>query len=137
MRRITMVGLFFIVLIACKKTNTTDPNSGSSGSGGSVGNTGSLIMNITWNTPAPTVGCPTTAFVDVSINGPTSNFNQTISSPGKIDKRLATGNYTYTIKKRPNTNCFNYTQIIKTGSFVINACPTICGNATVLTITLD
>lgn len=136
-----MITLCLVALLSCKKTDTTDSNSGSSGSGsgsgGTVGNTGSLIINITWASPAPTIGCPTTAFVDVSVSGPTSNFSQTISSPGRIDKRLATGNYTYTIRKRPNTNCFNYTPIVKTGSFVINACPAICGNGTVLNFSLD
>lgn len=136
-----MITLCLVAMLSCKKTETADTSSGSSGSGngggGSVGNTGSLIMNIRWTTPAPTIGCPTTAFVDVTINGPTSNSSQTLSSPGRIDKRLAIGNYTYTITKKPNTNCFNYTPIVKTGSFVINACPAICANGTVLNFTLD
>lgn len=140
MRKICMMAFCLGVLLSCKKTETNDTNNGtggSSGSGGSIGNTGSLIMNIRWTTPAPTIGCPTTAFVEVAINGPTSNSSQTLSSPGRIDKRLAIGNYTYTITKKPNTNCFNYTPIVKTGSFVINACPAICSNGTVLNFTLD
>jgi hypothetical protein len=31
-------------------------------------------MNISWSTPNPTIGCPTTAFVDVAFSGPGSNL---------------------------------------------------------------
>ena len=97
-----------------------------------------LIINITWSTPQLILACGAMAFVDVEFQGPTSNFSRTYKqSPVRIDERLPIGKYTYTITKKPVTGCSNFTPIVKTGTFTINSCPALCGNATSLRFTLD
>jgi len=136
--------LLSIILLSCSKKDSDASTSGSNANNTSnnitgTGNTGSLILNISWAKPQPILACPITSFIDVEIKGTTSNFNQTYvqASPIRIDKRLAVGTYTYTIKKRPNTNCFKFTTIVESGSLKVNSCPTICGNATILSFKMD
>jgi hypothetical protein len=131
--------IFIFLTNSCEKSTTVETvDSNSSISSGVSGTVGSLLMNIKWSKPSLIIGCGTMAIVDVEINGATSNFSQTYSqSPVRIDKRLSRGNYTYTIKKRPVSGCSNFSPIIKTGTFSILACPTICGNPTNLSFTLD
>lgn len=136
---------FTIILIlslfcSCKKDETNNNSTdGGGGSVGGLGNVGNLIINIKWSSPQPVLACPITSFIDVEIDGPTSNFAQTYTqvSPIRIDKRLTKGKYTYTIRKKPNTSCFTFTPIVKTGSFSIEPCSGLCGNATLLNFTLD
>lgn len=132
-----------VFICSCSKPATDNSSSsggtgGGSGGGGSVGNIGSLLINVNWSTPGPVPGCGAVAFVDIEVNGPTTNYSQTYSqSPVRFDERVPIGNYTYTIRKRPVSGCTNFTPIVKTGTFTITACPTICGNATVLNINMD
>lgn len=142
-KRLIFLLTSIIFICSCSKPSTTDNSSSGSGSGGgsgsgSGGNVGSLIINVNWSTPSPTGPCPIQSFVDIEVNGSTSNYSDTYTiSPVRYDKRLAIGNYTYTIRKRPNTGCSSFTPLVKTGTFTITACPTLCGNATVLNITMD
>lgn len=139
-----ILSILSIIILSCSKK---DPNTSTNGSNTNnttsnitgTGNTGSLILNISWSLPKSTLACPITSFIDVELNGSAYNFSQSYfeGSAIRIDKRLTVGTYTYTIKKRPNSVCFKFTTIVKSGSFTINSCPATCRNATILNLKMD
>lgn len=131
----------FCILISCSKNDPTvksnsSTNNNTSGNSTNYGNTGNLVMNISWSLPLPTNACTITSFIDVEISGSNTNYTQTYIqvSPIRIDKTLPIGTYSYTVKKRPNTNCFSFSTIVKSGSFTISTCPSNCGNSTSLSL---
>ena len=135
---LSVVIAFIAILSSCTKEEGVSDAGSSPGRNPPVSKTGGLIINITWSLPQLISGCGAMAFVDVEFQGPVSNFSRTYSmSPVRVDETLPVGNYTYTILKRPNTLCSNFSPIVKTGSFTINPCPDLCGNATSLKFNLD
>jgi hypothetical protein len=135
---LSVVIAFIAILTSCTKEEGVDDQGNSTGSNPAASKNGGLIINITWSTPQLILACGAMAFVDVEFQGPTSNFSRTYKqSPVRIDERLPIGKYTYTIIKKPVTGCSNFTPIVKTGTFTINSCPALCGNATNLKFTLD
>jgi hypothetical protein len=143
-KTVLILSLLSIIFLSCSKkdSNTDTSRSNANNTTSNItgtGNTGSLILNISWSQPKSILACPITSFIDVELNGSTSNFSQSYfeGSPIRIDKRLAVGTYTYTIKKRPNSVCFKFTTIVQSGSFTINSCPATCGNATILNLKMD
>lgn len=135
---LNVVIAFVTILTSCTKEEGVSDGGSSPGRNPPVSKTGRLIINIIWSLPQPTLACFYMASVDVEFQGPTSNFSTTYrESPVKVDERLPIGKYTYTITKRPFAGCSNFSPIIKTGTFSINSCPTICVDATSLKFRLD
>jgi hypothetical protein len=128
-----------IFISSCVKETTG--NTGGGSAGGSTETSGSLIINVTWSTPAPTAACPFPVFIKIELNGPggysfTQDFT-TASSSAQLDKRLTNGDYTYIVTKLKNPDCSSFSPATKAGTFTITGCPIICNNGTVINITFN